>query len=57
MEKTVRKRVSVSLTAKGVKTFDCTVEITGDEVSTLEVLKQSDGLVAQLDKRYPGALT
>ena len=53
MEKTVRQRVGVSTSVKGIKTFDCTVEITGDDVSQDEVLEQSDALVKALDARYP----
>ena len=53
MEKTIRQRVGVSTSVKGIKTFDCTVEITGDVVHRNEVLVISDALVAELDKRYP----
>lgn len=51
MEKTIRHRVNVSMTSKGIKSFECTVDITNG--SEDEVLKASDSLVAQLDKRYP----
>ena len=53
MEKTIRQRVGVSISVKGIKTFDCTVEITGDDVSQDEVLERSDALVKALDARYP----
>ena len=53
MEKTIRQRVGVSTSVKGVKTYDCTVEITGDDVHQDEVLRRSDALVSQLDRRYP----
>ena len=51
MEKTIRHRVNVSMTSKGIKSFECTVDITNGTED--EVLKASDSLVAQLDKRYP----
>ncbi len=64
MEKHVRHRVNVSTSTKGVKTFDCTAEITytGDheqlapwwaDKAREETLAASDALVAELDKRYP----
>ena len=57
MEKTIRQRVGVSTSVKGIKTFDCTVEITNEEgyveADQNELLKRSDALVAELDKRYP----
>ena len=59
-----RYRVNISTSVKGIKTYDCTVDITrsmnevegGDFVnSTLrkEILDESDKLVAELDKKYP----
>ena len=51
MEKSIRRRVNVSTSVKGIKTFDCTVEVT--EGTEEEVLAASDSLVAKLDKRYP----
>ena len=53
MEKTIRQRVGVSTSVKGIKTFDCTVEITDGEADAKELLAKSDALVAELDKRYP----
>ena len=57
MEKTIRQRVGVSTSVKGIKTFDCTVEITSDsmteEEQRAEQLKRSDALVKALDARYP----
>ena len=53
MEKTIRQRVGVSTSVKGIYTFDCTVEITGDDVHMDEVLAKSDALVSKLDERYP----
>ena len=56
MELTRRYRVNVGTSVKGVKTFDCTVEVSGDlpsdEMRKLALL-DSDLLVAELDKRYP----
>ena len=59
-----RYRVNVSTSVKGVKTYDCTVDITRsmDELEggdfedgyiKNEVLKESDKLVAELEQRYP----
>lgn len=62
MEKHVRHRVSVSTSVKGVKTFDCTAEVTYTGENTedwngidgkAESLAASDALVGELDKRYP----
>ena len=53
MEKTIRQRVGVSTSVKGIKSYDCTVEITDGEVSLDEIIAKSDALVAELDKRYP----
>jgi len=51
MEKSLRYRVNVSTSVKGVKTWDCTVD--GDNMEMEEVLKRSDELVAELERRYP----
>ena len=48
-----RYRINISTTSKGLKSFDCTVEIYGDEVTLEEVLAESDRLVAELDQKYP----
>ena len=64
MEMTRRYRVNVGTSVKGIKTYDCTVELNTslglDEATTKDaeahretVLKESDALVAELDKRYP----
>jgi len=45
-----RYRVNVSTTVKGVKTYDCTVDIEG--LSMEDVVKSSDLLVTMLDERY-----
>jgi hypothetical protein len=52
MEIVKRYRVNVSTSVKGVKTYDCTVDFEGDD-DYCSVLKASDELVAELDKRYP----
>lgn len=51
MEVSKRYRVNVSTSVKGIKTYDCTVDITGGTME--EVLTESDALVAELDRRYP----
>ena len=63
MEMTRRYRVNVGTSVKGVKTYDCTVELNmskGLNEATTEdakiqrevLLGESDLLVAELDKRY-----
>ncbi len=49
--KSMRYRVNVSTSVKGVKTFDCTVE--GEGVTQEHVLAESDRLVRALEQRYP----
>jgi len=51
IERSKRYRVNVSTSVKGIKTYDCTVDMTG--TTQEEVLAESDSLVAELDKRYP----
>lgn len=51
VEKSKRHRVNVSTSVKGIKTFDCTVDMQGFTME--EVLAESDNLVAELDLRYP----
>ena len=46
-----RRRVNVSTSVKGVKTWDATVELI--DGTNEEVLAESDALVEKLDKRYP----
>jgi len=63
MEISRRYRVNVGTSVKGVKSYDCTVELrdSGEEVGELApperiremMLQESDALVAELDKRYP----
>ena len=48
-----RIRTNVSTSVKGVKTYDATVEMTGEGVTKEMVLAQHDSLVLELDKRYP----
>jgi len=54
VEKSKRYRVNISTSVKGVKTYDCTVDMAGFEMD--EVLAESDKLVAELDKRYPAPI-
>ncbi len=51
IQKSLRYRVNVSTSVKGVKTFDCTTDAEGYEMQ--EVLEKSDALVAELERRYP----
>ncbi|KKL15038.1 hypothetical protein LCGC14_2509660 [marine sediment metagenome] len=61
MEITRRYRVNVGTSVKGIKSYDCTVEITttddveshADELLQKLSLEESDVLVKELDKRYP----
>ena len=48
-----RIRPNVSTSVKGVKTYDATVEMTGEGVTKEMVLAQHDALVQELDQRYP----
>ena len=50
-EKSLRYRINVSTSVKGVKTWDCTVDGTG--LAQDDVLHLSDQLVAKLEERYP----
>lgn len=47
----IRYRVNSSITARGQITWDCTVEGTGRNMST--VLRLHDRLIASLRERYP----
>ena len=51
MEKTIRYRINVSTSVKGVKTYECTVDAENYEM--VDVIRKSDELVAILDKKYP----
>ena len=46
-----RIRTNVSTSVKGIKTFDATVEMTGEGVTKEIVLAEHDALVKELDKR------
>ena len=48
-----RIRTNVSTRVKGIKTFDATVEMTGEGVTKEMVLAEHDALVQELDQRYP----
>jgi len=50
-ERTIRRRINISTSVKGVKTFEATVEITNGSLP--EILSESDALVLELEKRYP----
>ena len=52
--KSLRYRINVSTSVKGVKSFDCTVD--SDYLTMDEALAESDKLVAELMKRYPAPL-
>ncbi len=51
IQKSIRYRVNISTSVKGVKTWDCTVD--AENYSQEEALAESDKLVKELDKRYP----
>ena len=51
LQKSIRYRVNISISVKGVKTWDCTVDAEGYEM--FEVLHDSDLLVEELEIRYP----
>ena len=51
IERSLRYRVNVSTSVKGIRTWDCTCDATGYSMD--EVLAESDKLVAQLEERYP----
>jgi len=52
--KSLRYRVNVSTSVKGIKTYECTVD--GEGFTMEEVLAESDKLVAELSRRYPPQL-
>jgi hypothetical protein len=51
VNKSMRYRVNISTSVKGVKTFDCTVDAEGFAMD--DVLSESDKLVKALEVRYP----
>jgi len=50
-DKALRYRVNVTISTKGVRTWECTVD--GTNYTQEEILEKSDNLVAQLEQRYP----
>jgi hypothetical protein len=54
MEKSIRYRINVTTSVKGVMTFECTVDAENYEMA--DVLRKSDELTAELKKRYPLAI-
>ena len=50
IEKSIRRRINVSTSVKGVKTWDVTVDCVG--YSEDEALAESDSLVKKLEERY-----
>lgn len=53
-EMSKRYRINISTSVKGVKTYDCTVDMEGFTME--ETLTESDRLVSELDKRYPAKI-
>ena len=51
MLNSLRYRVNISTSVKGIKTWECTVD--GEGFTQQEILKESDQLVASLEARYP----
>ena len=51
VEKSMRYRINISTSVKGVKTWDCTVD--GQDFPMDVILAESDELVKELEKRYP----
>ena len=49
-----RRRINISTSVKGIKTYDATVELL--DSTNEEVPAESDKLVAELEKRYPAPL-
>ncbi len=51
IQKSIRYRVNVATSVKGIKTWDCTVD--GENYTKEEILIYSDQLVAALESKYP----
>jgi hypothetical protein len=51
INKSIRRRVKVTSTTKGVKSWECTVD--GEGYTEEEILAASDSLVKKLDEKYP----
>ena len=49
--KSLRYRVNIAVSVKGVKTWECTCD--GEGYSQEEILAESDKLVSELTDRYP----
>jgi len=54
-EKSLRYRVNIATSTKGIKTWECTVDGEGYEMD--EILAKSDELVKKLEERYPSTIT
>ncbi len=50
-KRSLRYRINVSTSVKGVKTWDCTVD--GEGYSLEEILDKSNELVLKLEQKYP----
>ena len=51
IEKSIRYRINISISVKGQRTWDCTVDALNYSIN--EALSESDKLVAELERRYP----
>ncbi len=51
VQKSIRYRINISTSVKGVKTWDCTVD--ADNMDMEGVFALSDKMVGELDRRYP----
>ena len=51
IQKSIRRRINISTSVKGVKTWDATCDM--ENFTLEEVLAESDLLVASLEARYP----
>jgi len=49
-----RRRINISTSVKGVKTYDATIELI--DATNEEALAESDALVKELDLRYPATV-
>ena len=49
--KSLRRRVNVSISTRGIRTWDITVD--GVEYSREEILAESDAMVRAMEARYP----
>ena len=53
-EKSLRYRINISTSVKGVKTWEATVD--GTNYTEAEILECSDSLVKALEGRYPAVI-